>query len=92
LASAANAADDAPSLELLLHLAEFSDAEGRPIDPESVEAAMESIDPSAAGESASPAPASSATGRKPESASSAETPPKPRSDAQRPPRASDEPD
>ena len=41
LSGGAAASDEAPSLELLLHLAEFADADGRPVDPQGVAEAME---------------------------------------------------
>lgn len=41
LLGAAPPPEAAPSLELLLHLAEFSDADGRPVDPASIAAMMD---------------------------------------------------
>lgn len=55
------AAEEPPSLELLLHLAEFSDAAGEPIAPEDAAAMMDA--PEAA--RAEPPPRDPGTARKP---------------------------
>ena len=44
IAAPCAAAEEPPSLELLLHLAEFSDASGEPIAPEDAAAMMEQAD------------------------------------------------
>jgi len=46
--AAATPAEEAPSLELLLHLAEFSDAEGRALDPATASEILETPRPDAA--------------------------------------------
>lgn len=85
--TAATAADEEPSLELLLHLAEFSDADGRPVDPESVAETMEAIDPRASGDAKSPAASAARPGgdRKRDRS-------KPRREAAPPQGSVDEPD
>ena len=59
LLGAAPPPEAAPSLELLLHLAEFSDADGRPVDPASIAAMMDA--PALPDAEAAGSPAAAAT-------------------------------